>query len=77
MERAVYALCRISQRPDGVQAIVDANVLVYIGKLIGSPNAEVRRWTCNLLAWLASAHQSIALATLELKPYAKLVSLLR
>ncbi|KAF7354159.1 hypothetical protein MVEN_01103500 [Mycena venus] len=74
--RATYALAQISQWIDGAQAVIEADVIDHVLELLGSPNSDVRKWTCRLVGNLAE-HKSTAPSILELKPSAPLVSLLR
>ncbi|KAJ7852428.1 armadillo-type protein [Mycena leptocephala] len=53
IESAAETLYRICGSFQGAQAAVDANVLEYVAKLLGSPNEEVRKWTCDMLETLA------------------------
>ncbi|KAJ7831486.1 armadillo-type protein [Mycena leptocephala] len=53
IESAAETLYRICGSFQGAQAAVDANVLEYVAKLLGSPNEEVRKWTCDMLEELA------------------------
>ncbi|KAF7356897.1 hypothetical protein MVEN_01025500 [Mycena venus] len=72
---AMYALSKIARWTDGAQAVVDAKATDHILILLQSSDAYVRKWTCELVGWLAS-HESTAPAILELKLYVQLVSLL-
>ncbi|KAJ7913980.1 armadillo-type protein [Mycena leptocephala] len=50
--RAAHALAVIAQSLEGAQAMVDANVLDHILKLLKSQSSEVAGWTCRLVAEL-------------------------
>ncbi|KAJ7626352.1 armadillo-type protein [Mycena polygramma] len=63
---ATHALSKISQWPDGAQAIVNVHGLRYALELLQSPNIEVQRWACELVRKLAG-HESTASAISELK----------
>ncbi|KAF7356892.1 hypothetical protein MVEN_01025000 [Mycena venus] len=76
IQGAMDALCRIAKWEDGAQAVVDAMVMNYLPTSLESPDSGVRCWTCRLLGNLAS-HRYSAFAVQNLKPYARLVSLLR
>ncbi|KAF7350424.1 Armadillo repeat-containing protein 3 [Mycena venus] len=78
VERAVYALWRITHSLEGAQAVVNAGALVLVLELLQSPGPHIRKWTCRLVGSLAS-HQSTspASAVLELWPCKQLVTLLR
>lgn len=76
MGSALYTLCRIARWPECVQVIVDAGILYYLPKLLESPQAQVRHWTCRILGHIA-LHNSLVVAILRLKPCAQLVSMLR
>jgi hypothetical protein len=69
-------LSKISQRPDGAQAVVDAKALDHVQKLLKSPSWNMRFWTCVLVEALAE-HESTASAILELNLNAQLESLVR
>jgi hypothetical protein len=71
IQSAVQTLHRISGLSEGAQAAVDANVLEYVPKLLESANAQVRKWTCDMLEALAR-HETTARAAVEC-----LLSLLR
>ncbi|KAJ7479220.1 armadillo-type protein [Mycena latifolia] len=68
---ATHNLDRIASSPQGAQAVVDANMLDFVPDLLGSPNPEVRKWTCQMLEKLAH-HKSTMMVVLK-----ELVSLLR
>ncbi|KAJ7479218.1 hypothetical protein FB451DRAFT_1172332 [Mycena latifolia] len=68
---ATHNLDRIASSPQGTQAVVDANMLDFAPDLLGSPNPEVRKWTCQMLEKLAH-HKSTMMVVLK-----ELVSLLR
>ncbi|KAJ7458077.1 armadillo-type protein [Mycena latifolia] len=46
---ASKALCRMASSAHGAQAVVDANVLDFMPKLIDSPSAGVRKWAWVIL----------------------------
>ncbi|KAF8196693.1 armadillo-type protein [Mycena galopus ATCC 62051] len=73
---ATFALYQIAQWEDGAKAIVDAKALDHILTLLESPIRDVVRQACELIGTLA-CHNSTALVILELKPCARLVSLLQ
>ncbi|KAJ7479255.1 armadillo-type protein [Mycena latifolia] len=73
---AVCALYWIARSPDGAQIAVNANVLDSVGELLQSANAEVRSWTCSMLARLVR-HGSVATAVLGAIPCRQLVFLSR
>ncbi|KAJ7456245.1 armadillo-type protein [Mycena galericulata] len=62
-EEARQALSEISGSPTGAQAVVNANVLEEVGKLLQSSNPEVRQWSCLLVGTLAN-HECTASAVL-------------
>ncbi|KAJ6527583.1 armadillo-type protein [Mycena vulgaris] len=74
IEVAAYALCKVSQWPDGAQAAIDAKVLDYPATLLGSPEAGIRQNTCFLVGQLAM-HTSTAPVVLELGLCGQLISL--
>jgi hypothetical protein len=71
IQSAVQTLHRISGLSEGAQAVVDANVLEYVPKLLESAKAEVRKWTWEILEALV-CHETTARAAVEC-----LLSLLR
>ncbi|KAJ7731499.1 hypothetical protein B0H16DRAFT_1469059 [Mycena metata] len=73
---AIYALSKIAGWPDGAQAALDAGTLDHVTQFLGSPHANVRKWTCNTVGNL-SAQRSTIVAVLAIKPCPKLVDLLR
>ncbi|KAF7356746.1 hypothetical protein MVEN_01009600 [Mycena venus] len=75
IEAAAYALSRIAQWPDGAQAMLEAQALNHISRLLELSHTQIRRWTCNLVGNLAS-HASTGPAILALKPCELLVPLL-
>ncbi|KAJ7479280.1 armadillo-type protein [Mycena latifolia] len=52
LESAMYALSRITQWPDGAQAVLTAKILDYFESLLASPNTQVRRLACTTLGHL-------------------------
>ncbi|KAJ6523397.1 armadillo-type protein [Mycena vulgaris] len=54
IQSAAYALHKIANSPQGVQAVLDANVLVSVPELLASGNHRVQRWTRGMLKALAS-----------------------
>jgi hypothetical protein len=75
VQSAMYALYKLALWPDGAQAILDATPLEHVTQLLESPDAEVRKWTCNTVGSLC-IHQSTAIAVLAIQPCPKLVDLL-
>ncbi|KAJ7767010.1 armadillo-type protein [Mycena maculata] len=73
---AIYALVQVARCSSARHAVIDAKALDHIVDILGSPNAEVRRWSCMLVVCLAS-RKSTAPAILELNPCVQLVALLR
>ncbi|KAJ7491465.1 armadillo-type protein, partial [Mycena galericulata] len=59
LKPVICALSRIARRMDGSRAVIAANVLDYVPKLLDSPNVEVRQCSCELLENL-SCHESTA-----------------
>ncbi|KAF7360360.1 hypothetical protein MVEN_00765700 [Mycena venus] len=73
---ATYALFRIAQRLEGVQAIIELSVLERVLGLLESPHGVVRKSTCDLIKNLA-CYECAVPAILESKACARLGSLLR
>jgi hypothetical protein len=69
-------LYRISGSFRGAGAVVDANALECVAKLLESPNEEVRKWTCDMLGEVAR-HHTTAPAGWGVNTCQPLVSLLR
>ncbi|KAJ6591307.1 armadillo-type protein [Mycena vulgaris] len=65
---AAYALCKVSQWPDGAQAAVDAKVLDHVTELLQSQEVWILRFTCELVGHLVS-HEFTAPATLAATPW--------
>ncbi|KAJ7479234.1 armadillo-type protein [Mycena latifolia] len=59
IECTTKLLYRITTSPQGAQIAVDANVLACVDKLLGSPNAMVWRWTCDMLEQLADEQTTV------------------
>ncbi|KAJ7140612.1 armadillo-type protein [Mycena epipterygia] len=76
IETATPVLYWIAKHPAAAQAVVDANGLNYVAKLLESSTAEVREWTCEFLGVLAR-HESTATAVWNIHPCLQLISLLR
>ncbi|KAF7350420.1 hypothetical protein MVEN_01347000 [Mycena venus] len=74
IEWAVYALSHIARSFEGAQAILNAGVLNRFHILLKSPSFDIWKWTCVLAGALASRHETIEPAGLELKPYKRLAS---
>ncbi|KAJ7182506.1 armadillo-type protein [Mycena crocata] len=72
---ATYALSQISRWPNGAHSIINGDALGQIARLLESPNAEVRRWTCWIVARIA-AHEPNVVTILRAIPCQRLVSLL-
>ncbi|KAJ7120193.1 armadillo-type protein [Mycena epipterygia] len=73
----VYALACISAGSEhGARAVVVAHALDHFSQLLQSPNPDVVRLTCWLLANIAR-HASLNPAVLELHPFTRLVSLIQ
>ncbi|KAF7356920.1 hypothetical protein MVEN_01027900 [Mycena venus] len=64
-ESAMYILTQIARRLDGAKAIVDAQVLNQVLKLLEAPDPTHWKWPCTLVGRLAS-HGPTAPAILEL-----------
>ncbi|KAJ7697814.1 armadillo-type protein [Mycena rosella] len=75
VESAAKALNWIAHSSEGAQAAVEGNVLDFVADLLESPSVEVRAWTCEMLAGLAS-HERTMNAVFGIKPCAQLVLLL-
>ncbi|KAF7358381.1 hypothetical protein MVEN_00888200 [Mycena venus] len=75
-ESAIYALSFLTDWQEGAQAAVGAKILDRLAELWESPNFQVRRWTCKMLAEIAK-HEYPAIAALAQNPCERLVSLLR
>ncbi|KAJ7624026.1 armadillo-type protein [Mycena polygramma] len=73
-DEAIHALAKISGTADGAQTVVNADALLHVQDLLKSTNAQVRRWSCQLLGNLAR-HDSTVAAVLEISPCVQLVSL--
>ncbi|KAF7343370.1 hypothetical protein MVEN_01769300 [Mycena venus] len=69
------ALLRIVQRSEGVQAIVEAQLLDHASSLLESPREVVRKWTCELLE-IVFRYDSAVVTILESKGCVRLISLL-
>ncbi|KAF7370873.1 hypothetical protein MSAN_00721100 [Mycena sanguinolenta] len=76
IREATFALSLIVAWLDGAKAVVNANVLDYIPKLLKSPNGEIRRRAGVLLGGFA-IHGTTASTILEQKQARQLESLLR
>ncbi|KAJ7436240.1 armadillo-type protein [Mycena galericulata] len=78
IEQATYALMQIAHGRDGAQAVVDANVPVFLQELLESSNAHIRRNSCRLVGNLATHIKSFTPNLSNSQQLcAKLVSLLR
>ncbi|KAJ6597573.1 armadillo-type protein [Mycena vulgaris] len=72
----VYALTAISWGSErGARAVLDANALANLPQLLGSPNPEVVRLTCSMLANIAR-HPSLSSRVRDVHPLTQIVSLL-
>ncbi|KAJ7161903.1 armadillo-type protein [Mycena crocata] len=76
VDAAIYALSEFASDPSGAQAVVDANALDLVHKLLQSPHNGVRKWACWTVGKLAG-HKSTVAAVLVAEPYSSLVTLLR
>ncbi|KAJ6580136.1 armadillo-type protein [Mycena vulgaris] len=74
LEDAIHALSLITRSAAGAQSAMDANMLHWLPRLLESPNAQVRRWTCRTLAHLANQSTRVVARTESL--CTQLVSLL-
>ncbi|KAJ6597576.1 armadillo-type protein [Mycena vulgaris] len=73
----VYALTAISWGSErGARAVLDANALANLPQLLGSPNPEVVRLTCSMLANIAR-HPSLNPRVRDVHPLTQIVSLLK
>ncbi|KAJ7456234.1 armadillo-type protein [Mycena galericulata] len=59
LKPVICTLSQIARQMDGSRALIAANVLDYVPKLLDSPNVEVRQCSCELLENL-SCHESTA-----------------
>ncbi|KAJ6501411.1 armadillo-type protein [Mycena vulgaris] len=77
VESAIYALSQITQWMRGAEEVVRPSLKLRdcCRGLLESPDAEVQRWTCEMLGKLAS-HQYTLKWVLEIKPSVRLVTLL-
>ncbi|KAJ7782220.1 armadillo-type protein [Mycena maculata] len=73
---ALFALYHITRWSAGARAAHDAQILGYITELLESPDTEVKRRTCGLVATLAD-HESTAPTILQLNLCAQLISFLQ
>ncbi|KAJ6553192.1 armadillo-type protein [Mycena capillaripes] len=72
---ATYTLSQFARWLDGAQAIVQANTLDHVSKLLESRTPNIRKCTCLLIGNLAW-HDSTSLTVWGLRPCAQLVALL-
>jgi len=72
---ATYPLFQIVRSLEGAQATLDSGALEHILALLESPSRKVQKRACIVVGMLA-VHESAAPALLELKPCARLVTLL-
>ncbi|KAJ7624022.1 armadillo-type protein, partial [Mycena polygramma] len=73
-EEAICTLAKTRGKAEGAQTVVEADALLHAPYLLKSTNAQVRRWSCQLLGNLAR-HDSTATAVLQIAPCPQLVSL--
>ncbi|KAJ7456263.1 armadillo-type protein [Mycena galericulata] len=76
VNRATYALKKISRWPDGAQILSGTQVLDYVPELLESSDADVRKCSCSLVGNLAR-HESIPPNVLDGELCTRLASLLR
>ncbi|KAJ7208878.1 armadillo-type protein [Mycena pura] len=72
---AIYALAKLAWWPEGAQTVITANTLAHLSRLLESSNANIRRWSCDLVGILA-IHDTSAPAILAVMPFERMLSLL-
>ncbi|KAJ7195749.1 armadillo-type protein [Mycena pura] len=70
-----YALANLAEWSEGAQAVITANALAHLSKLLKSSNAGIQMWSCNLVRNLA-IHETSMPAILGVNPLERIVSLL-
>ncbi|KAJ7493038.1 armadillo-type protein [Mycena galericulata] len=76
IQRATFPLGSFAKRPDGAQAVIDANTLPHLSELLESASKGIRKNACVLVVNLAR-HESTLAAIFAANPFERLVSLLR
>ncbi|KAJ7668251.1 armadillo-type protein [Mycena rosella] len=76
IKTAMVEIWRISLRPQGARAVLDANVLHSFPGLLESPRGEVRKWACNILGALVR-HDMVEGDVLAVQSCNQVVYLLR
>ncbi|KAJ6481596.1 armadillo-type protein [Mycena vulgaris] len=78
VQSGVYALHCLAEWREGAQALANAGVLECVKKLLGSGEARIRRWTCEMLARLLQQTPTLpAIADSVVKLFNQLALVLR